>query len=188
METATGNTGGLREELRGDARKVSDTAKDRIASEVDSRKGIAAEQAKSLSSALGSAADQLGEQSPSWLRSILQQGAQTMDRLAQTVEQKDARQLAVEVQQLARQNPGTFLAGCAAVGFAAARVFKAGANEAVPQGGTATVPSGTETYTGGTEGSLAGTRPAIGGTWSDTPVSEPSFQSPGAYQNSGETL
>ena len=49
-----------------------------------------------------------------------------MQRFAETIERKDARQLTRDVEQLARDNPGTFLAGCALAGFAAARVLKAG--------------------------------------------------------------
>jgi hypothetical protein len=129
MDTASQNSGAeLREELRSDASTITDTAKQRLQSEVDSRKGTAAQQAKSVSSALESAADQLND-SPAWLRSTFQQGAQTLQRFADQIEQKDTRELTRDVQQLARQNPGTFLAGCAALGFAAARVLKAGAEQ-----------------------------------------------------------
>lgn len=137
METSSATTSGeLREELRGDAQTLTDTAKQKLHSEADARKGAAATQAKSLSSALESAAGELNE-SPQWLRSLFQQGAQTLQRFADTIEQKDSRQLTRDIQQLARNNPGTFLAGCAAAGFAAARVVKAGAQNAPsapPQG------------------------------------------------------
>jgi hypothetical protein len=129
MDSASQNSGAeLRNELRSDASTITDTAKQRLQSEVDSRKSTAATQAKSVSSALESAADQLND-SPAWLRSAFQQGAQTLQRFADQVEQKDSRELTRDVQQLARQNPGTFLAGCAAIGFAAARVLKAGAEQ-----------------------------------------------------------
>jgi hypothetical protein len=137
METSpTTNGGELRDELRGDAQTLTDTAKQKLHSEADARKGAAATQAKSLSSALESAAGELSD-SPQWLRSLFQQGAQTLQRFADTIEQKDSRQLTRDIQQLARDNPGTFLAGCAAAGFAAARVVKAGAEsapDASPQG------------------------------------------------------
>lgn len=126
MEPQTGGTGDLRQELRGDAQKVTHSAKERVQGELDARKGMAAEQAHSLSSALHAAADELGSDSPNWLRSAFEQGSQTLQRFAETVEQKDSRQLTRDVQQLAREHPGTFMATCALVGFAAARVFKAG--------------------------------------------------------------
>ena len=104
------------------------TAKDRLHSEVDAHKGEGAVQARGLSSALEKTAGELGPDSPAWLKSTLEEGAQRLARLAETVEQKDSRQITRDVQQLARDYPGTFLAGCALAGFAAARVFKAGAS------------------------------------------------------------
>ena len=68
METSTQTGGGdLRTELRNDAGTVTDTAKQRLHSEVDARKGTAAEQAKSISSALDTAAGELDD-SPDWLQ------------------------------------------------------------------------------------------------------------------------
>jgi ElaB/YqjD/DUF883 family membrane-anchored ribosome-binding protein len=128
MESPSSGTADLRDELRADAQTVTDTAKERLHSEVDSRKGEAASQAKNLSSALEDAAGKLDPSTPNWLKSALEQGAHAVQQLAETVEQKDSRQLVSDVQRLARDNPGTFLAGCALVGFAAARVFRAGAS------------------------------------------------------------
>ena len=125
MEATSGSNAGLREELRGDAQTVRTKAKQRLHNEVDARKGKAAEQAKTLSSALGAAASELAG-SPGWMRSAFEQGARRIQSLADAVEQRDSRRLAQDVQQLARENPGMFLAGCAIAGFAAARIFKAG--------------------------------------------------------------
>jgi hypothetical protein len=134
MEGSSSTPGGeLREELRSDAHTITDTARQRLHAEADARKGAAASQAKSVSSALESAAGQLGD-SPEWLRSAFRQGAQTLQRFADTIEQKDSRQLTRDVQQLAREHPGVFLAGCAAAGFAAARVLKAGTDGAASAG------------------------------------------------------
>ena len=127
----SGEGGDLREELRGDAQTLRDTAKDRIYTRVDAGKGTAATQAKSLSSALDAAAGELKD-SPDWLRSLVQQGAQSLQRFSDTLQNKEPRELTRDVQQLARDNPGVFLAGCAAAGFAAARVLKAGVPESSP--------------------------------------------------------
>ncbi len=131
------DTGGMPEnasfapnELKSDVSRVGNSAANRIHSEVDSRKGVAANQFKSLSSAIDRAAGDLDDNSPQWLRSAFQQGADQIRRFAETIEQKDSRQIVRDVQTLARDNPGTFLAGCAALGFAAARIFKAGASDA----------------------------------------------------------
>jgi hypothetical protein len=128
MEPSPSADGGLRSELRSDAATITDTTKQRVHSEVNARKGTAADQTRSLSSALDAAASEL-QDSPHWLRSAFEQGAQTLQRFADTVESKDSRELTREVQQLARAHPGTFLAGCAMAGFAAARVLKSGAED-----------------------------------------------------------
>lgn len=128
----------LGQELSSDAATVSDSAKERLRSEVDARKGVAADQAKAVSSALDKAAGELSD-SPDWLQSAFKQGAQSIQRLADTIERKDARQLTREIQQFARDNPGTFLGACALAGFAAARVLKAGAEG--PTGTTAVAQS-----------------------------------------------
>ncbi|VWX53308.1 hypothetical protein [Novosphingobium sp. 9U] len=122
--------GGLRNELREDTDRVTGAAADRLQSEADSRKGQVADQARAVSSALGSAADGLGGDAPSWVKSALEKGAKSIEQLAQTVEGKDSRELMGDVQQFARQRPGSFLAGCALLGFAASRVFKAGGTQA----------------------------------------------------------
>ncbi len=121
-----GGGGSLRDELREDTGRVTSAAADRLQSEADSRKGQVADQARAVSSALGNAADGLGDDTPSWVKSALEQGAKSIGQLAQAVEGKDSRQLVGDVQQFARQRPGSFLAGCALLGFAASRVFKAG--------------------------------------------------------------
>ncbi len=128
-QTGTNQTGqsDIGSDVRDDAKRLSSAAGDRIHSEIDARKGTAAEQAKSVSSAIGTAADQLDDGAPQWLKSAFQQGAQQVQRFADTLEQKDSREILRDVQDMARNNPGAFLAGCAALGFAAARILKAGA-------------------------------------------------------------
>jgi len=128
----TGSSGGMRSEVRTDAQRLSSAAGNRLHSELDARKGTVAEQAKSVSAAIGNAADQLDDGAPQWLTSAFQKGAQQVQGFADTLEQKDSRQILRDVQDMARNNPGTFLAGCAALGFAAARIFKAGASDSSP--------------------------------------------------------
>jgi hypothetical protein len=115
--------------MKSDAKQIGQTAANRLHSEVDNRKGAAVGQVKSVSSALNNVAGQLDEGAPQWLRSAIQQGAQQVQRFADGIEQKDSRQIFNDVQQLARNNPGTFLAACAGIGFVAARIFKAGPSD-----------------------------------------------------------
>lgn len=120
------SSSGAGSELRSDAQHLGHSAANRLHSEVDSRKDTAAHQAQSVSSAIRQTSDQLGEDTPDWLRSAFQKGAEQIQRFADTIEQKDSRQLVREVENFARERPGAFLLGCAAAGFAAARVLKAG--------------------------------------------------------------
>jgi hypothetical protein len=127
--SSAGTGGGVGSELKSDAKNLGATAGNRIHSELDARKGTAVQSAKSVGSAIERASNELGDDVPQWLRSAFQQGAQQVQKLADTLEQKDSRQIVSDIQTLARNNPGTFLAGCAAIGFAAARIFKAGADD-----------------------------------------------------------
>jgi hypothetical protein len=138
----------LRDELRDDAGRVTSAAADRLQSEADSRKGQVADQARAVSSALGNAAEGLGSDTPTWVRSALEQGAKSIEQLAQAVEGKDSRQLVGDVQTFARDRPGSFLAGCALLGFAASRVFKAGGAQAsaTPAPSTTTRPQSYGSY------------------------------------------
>ena len=119
-------------ELLSDAKGVGTSAVNRLHSEVDARKGDAASQVKSVSSAIEKAREGLDTNAPAWLKSAFDQGAQQVQKFADTLEQKDSRQLITEVSDFARGSPGTFLSACAAAGFAAARIFKAGGSEISP--------------------------------------------------------
>lgn len=132
MQPQSDSVGGVGNELLSDAKDVGSTAVNRLHSEVDTRKGDAATQVKSVSSALKDTAGGLDPSAPTWLKSALEQGAQQVQKFADTLEQKDSRQLVKEVSDFARNSPGTFLAACAAAGFAATRIFKAGSSENTP--------------------------------------------------------
>ena len=130
MQPPSENTGETRNELRSDAKQLGTSATNRLYSEVDNRKGAAADQAKTVSSAIETAAGELDDSAPAWLKSSLEQGARQIQKFADAIEQKDSRQLTNDVRDFARNSPGAFLAGCAAAGFAAARIFKAGEQQA----------------------------------------------------------
>ena len=122
-------SGGATGELRSDAKELGSKAADRLYSEADSRKGAAVSQAQSVSSAIGKTADSLDDSAPDWLKSAFQQGARKIQQFADTIEHKDSRQILDEMQSFARERPALFLSACAAAGFAAARIFKAGGEQ-----------------------------------------------------------
>ena len=132
MQSPSENAGGVPGELRSDAEQLSTSASNRIHREIDDRKGAVAEQARSVSSAIQRTAGELDDGAPEWLKSAFQQGAHQVQRLADSLDQKDSRQIMSDIQTLARNNPASFLLGCAALGFAAARIFKAGAPDSSP--------------------------------------------------------
>ena len=132
MQPQSDTKPGVGGELLSDAKGVGTSAVNRLYSEVDARKGDAATQVKSVSSAIGQAGGGLDPNAPAWLKSAFEQGAQQVQKFAETLEQKDSRQLATAVSDFARNSPGTFLGACAAAGFAAARIFKAGSSENTP--------------------------------------------------------
>lgn len=144
MQPQSQASGGVGEELRSDAQHVGKSAVNRLHSEVDARKGAAATQAKSVSSAIDRAAGELDGSAPDWLKSAFRQGAQQVQRFAEALEQKDSRQLVGDASNFARSSPGTFLAACAAAGFAAARLAKAGAEESRPAQGSGRYKSSSE--------------------------------------------
>ncbi len=132
MQPQSDTAQGVGNELLSDAKGVGASAVNRLHTEVDARKGDAVNQVKSVSSAIEQAADGLDANSPTWLKSAFEQGAEQVQKFAETLEQKDSRQLVNEVSDFARGSPGTFLAACAAAGFAAARIFKAGSSDNTP--------------------------------------------------------
>jgi hypothetical protein len=143
--TAPGNSSStsstIREELSGDASRLGDTAKERAKEEAETRKQQVTQTARSTSSALGRAADELDQDdsAPGWLAAAFRQTAQGIERVAGSVEGRSADQLARDLTRFARDNPTTFLAASAAAGFAAARLLRAGAeyrSENSSQGGT----------------------------------------------------
>jgi len=130
MQSQSDTATAVGSEALSDAKSLSATAIDRVHTELDTRKSDAAAQVKSVSSAIGATADQLDPAAPQWLRAALEQGAKQVQTFAASIEQQDSRQLAASVGDFARRSPVTFLAACAAIGFGASRILKAGTTAA----------------------------------------------------------
>jgi ElaB/YqjD/DUF883 family membrane-anchored ribosome-binding protein len=145
MESQTDTTQGLGNELISDAKGIGASAVNRLHEEVDARKSGAVTQAQAVSSTIERAADGLDDDAPAWLKSALQQGAQKVQQLADTLDNSDSRQIVQQVNDFARNSPATFLGACAAAGFAAARIFKAGSGQNTPDQLNAVSPIETDT-------------------------------------------
>ena len=132
MDPQANTAQGVGDELLSNAKSVGSSAVNRLHSEIDDRKGDAVEQVKSASAAIKQASEGLDQSAPKWLKSAVEQGAKQFQKFADSLEHTDSRELLGQVSNFARNSPGTFLFACAAVGFAGARVFKAGGSTNAP--------------------------------------------------------
>lgn len=138
-------------ELKHDAARLKDTMGTRAKQEAENRKGQAVHVAGSASTALNTAADDLRDNPdvPDWMATALQQAARKIEGLASHIDGRNVDELGQEVAEFGRRNPGTFLAASAAVGFAAARVLRAGADKKRHDHEGQLGGQGSQTYAGG---------------------------------------
>ena len=118
-------------DFKQDGEQLAGKAVDALQSEADKRKDGLADQAKSISRAVSSAADAFekqGDQLPVWLTNGVRTVASSVEQFAGTLDGKSSTELFSEVKKFAGDRPGIFLAACAAAGFAASRVLSAGNN------------------------------------------------------------
>jgi len=127
---SSSTTSTIRDELADDASRLGSSAKERATAEAETRKQQVTQTARSTSSALGRAADQLDQDDsvPGWLSTAFRQTASGIERLAGNLEGRSPEQMAGDVTRFARESPVPFLAASAAAGFAAARFLRAGAD------------------------------------------------------------
>jgi hypothetical protein len=199
--TSSATSSTIKEELSQDAGRLGDSAKERAKEEAETRKQQVTHTARSTSSALERAADELeqDDDAPSWLSSAFRQTASGIERLAGSVEGRSADQLASDLTRFARQNPGAFLAASAAAGFAAARFLRAGAEYKHEQrydppsgsAGSASSDYGDtsslgQTGAGATRTGVASGQSALGGYGNDagTNTTGTGFGSTGGYGSS----
>lgn len=123
-------SGGIKQELAGDARTIGKAAQDKLGTKANEGKEQATQAARSTSSALNKAAEQMrqDESTPAWLTSTLETASREIDRLAGSLEGKDTKAIGQDITAFARRSPIAFLAAAAVAGFAAARVLRAGSD------------------------------------------------------------
>ena len=134
VTSTTGSTHGssgaeVRDELKGDAQKLKNTAQEQGEAKAREGKEQVARSAHSASSAIDAAADKLRDDNdaPAWMASAFSSAARQVDDLASRLQDKSPRDIARETNRFGRENPTAFLAASAALGFAAARFLRAGA-------------------------------------------------------------
>ncbi|MEM7687474.1 MAG: hypothetical protein AAF291_00500 [Pseudomonadota bacterium] len=121
----------IKQELKENANKIADSAKKQAEGQARSTRDQAVKAAQSTSSAIETAAQDLREDAdtPDWVAGMFGSVAKQISQFAQQADAKEPQDMLRTVQDFGRSNPTAFLAGAAAVGFAAGRVMRAGAEQ-----------------------------------------------------------
>ena len=160
----------LKSELKQDASDLKDTAAAKASEKTNEALRNAASAAHSTSSALREAGDKLENDSdtPGWLGGAFKQAADSIAKFADTVGDKEPREMMDDVNRFARDNPVAFLVGSAMVGFAAARVMKVGSEQSDASHDT------------NREGNSGNGRRSTAGSEASRPSSKPTTSQPSA--------
>jgi len=102
---------------------MASSAKDKVEAAVTERKSIGADYIGSIAQATGRAAHEFEAELPQAAHYI-RQASEQIQGVADTVRQRDVRELVGEVQDFARRQPTLFFGGAVVLGFAALRVLK----------------------------------------------------------------
>lgn len=102
---------------------MANTAKDKVQAQVRQRKSIGADYIASLAQATGRAANEFEADVPQAAHYI-RQASEQIQNVADTVRERDVRELVGEVQGFARRQPTLFFGGAVVLGFAALRFLK----------------------------------------------------------------
>jgi hypothetical protein len=115
---------GSRSSVRDKASELGDQAKEKARHAAEQQKGRAAGELNALASALHRAGDHLESEGHMSAR-LIYGAADRLDGLTQTLDDQDVAGLVRSVRSFARRNPAAFIGGATALGFLAARFFKA---------------------------------------------------------------
>lgn len=115
---------------------MANSAKDKIEAQVTQRKSIGADYIASIAQATGRAANEFEADVPQAAHYI-REASEQIQSFANTVRERDVRELVGEVQEFARRQPTLFFGGAVVLGFAALRFLKS------------TTPKGNVTSSGG---------------------------------------
>jgi methyl-accepting chemotaxis protein len=134
---ASGLTDGVTRAAKDNANQLGDaaldmanSAKDKVEAAVSQRKSLGADYIGSLAQATERAAHEFDAELPQAAHYI-RQASEQMQGVADTVRERDVRELVGEVQDFARRQPTLFFGGAVVLGFAALRFLKSTA----PNGG-----------------------------------------------------
>jgi len=102
---------------------MANTAKDKVEAAVSQRKSLGADYIGSIAQATERASHEFEAELPQAAH-YLRQASEQMQGVADTVRERDVRELVGEVQDFARRQPTLFFGGAVVLGFAALRFLK----------------------------------------------------------------
>jgi len=118
------------EELKAKAREAGEQVKNQGKAQLDSYRGTAADELEKVAQSAKAAAAELENQDRTGLSHYVSDMAQSMVDLADNLRGKSVDELVGEVNRLARNNPGLFIAGSVALGFGLTRFARASSHRA----------------------------------------------------------
>ncbi|HCG38797.1 MAG TPA: hypothetical protein DEW09_06905 [Pseudomonas sp.] len=118
------------EELKSKAREAGEQVKNQGKAQLDSYRGTAADELEKVAQSAKAAAAELENQDRTGLSHYVSDMAQSMVDLADNLRGKSVDELVGEVNRLARNNPGLFIAGSVALGFGLTRFARASSHRA----------------------------------------------------------
>lgn len=110
-------------QLGDSARQFASSAKDKVEEAVTQRKSLGADYIGSIAEATAQAAQAFDTELPQAAHYI-RQASEQIQGVADTVRERDMRELVGEVQDFARKQPTLFFGGAVILGFAALRFLK----------------------------------------------------------------
>lgn len=127
-EEAAGKAEGLKQEAKERAGRLLDEAKDRARSAIDQQKEGLAQDVGDFAHALRASASDLQEHNKGYVARYVEQAASGVEQIADTLHRQDLGDLVRQTEDFARRQPGLFIGGAVAAGFALARFLKSSAD------------------------------------------------------------
>ncbi|EHY79720.1 hypothetical protein PstZobell_20073 [Stutzerimonas stutzeri ATCC 14405 = CCUG 16156] len=118
------------EDLKAKAREAGEQVKSQGKAQLDSYRGTAADELEKVAQSVKAAAGELENQDSTGLSHYVSDMAQSMVDLADNLRGKSVDELVGDVNRLARNNPGLFIAGSIALGFGLTRFARASSHRA----------------------------------------------------------
>ena len=195
QDTARDKAEELKDTVRESSTQLSSTARDWMAQEADQRTSAVAAQARTIADAMRQTSSRLTQDGQAQAAHVTDTVAGRVEQLASYLDQSDGERLMSDVQDLARRNPWAFAAAGLVAGFAASRFMKASRpNQMSSSAGTMANASttarsygpGSEPYgASGAHGATGAT--ATGGSTGATRTLPPTYETGGAYGETGST-